>query len=152
MGQGLAALRRSSTILPVAATFVKRKAPATRGVFYRERTAIAQHSNCDIVRHRVGQIGNQQGPLARLSAELPGSEIGRGELPVWSAKPSRPAHDSKVFTVRHVLCPIAGAHLGKRSNASGIRAAGNCPCIQLTVVASETPRLKVTKGFVCFTV
>ncbi|WP_159462831.1 hypothetical protein [Caballeronia catudaia] len=52
----------------------------------------------------------------------------------------------------HVLCPIAGAHLGKRSNGPGIRAVVSGPRIQLPVVASETSRLKVTKSFVCFTI
>ncbi|WP_160110379.1 hypothetical protein [Caballeronia arvi] len=54
--------------------------------------------------------------------------------------------------MRHLLCPVPGAHLGKRSNAPGIRAAVSCPRTQLPVVASKTSRVKLTKGFVCFIV
>ncbi|CAL8481537.1 protein of unknown function (plasmid) [Caballeronia sp. S22] len=42
----LAALR-SSPAVSVSATFVKRKTPATRGVFYREGAVLAHHRNGD---------------------------------------------------------------------------------------------------------
>ncbi|SAL88049.1 hypothetical protein AWB74_08380 [Caballeronia arvi] len=79
-------------------------------------------------------------------------KIGSGELPVRSAKSSRPAHDSEVFTVRHVLRPIAGAHLGVRSNAPGFRMAASCPRIQLPIVASKSSRLELAKSLIGFTI